>query len=74
MVDSDVGVVSRRALLTERERDIISGEADVTDDYRYQTVSRIRQRFRKLDDDLDALEAHGDLAAELREIICDADD
>jgi hypothetical protein len=73
MVDSQAGVVPRRALLTDREREIISGEADVTDDYRYQTVSRIRQRFERLNDDLAALEAHGDLADELREQICDGD-
>lgn len=61
----------RRALLTEREREIVSGEADdVSDEYRYQTVSRVRKRIRRLEGDLEALEAHGDLGDELREVVC----
>lgn len=62
--------MTRRALLTEREREIISGEADVTDAYRYNTVSRVRARLPLLAKDLEALEAHGDLADELREVVC----
>jgi len=64
----------RRALLTDREREIVSGNADVTDDYRYQTVSRVRKRIQdRLADDMDALESHGDLAEELREVVCEGD-
>ena len=67
-------MADRRALLTEREREIVSGEADdITDDYRYQTVSRIRSRLQRLEDDLEALDAHGDLGEELRDIVCDND-
>lgn len=70
MADTDEPTdTGRRALLTDREREIVSGDADVSDSYRYQTVSRVRARFRRLDDDLAALEAHGDLADELREEI-----
>jgi len=69
-----VRMADRRALLTEREREIVSGEADdITDDYRYQTVSRIRSRLQRLEDDLEALDAHGDLGEELRDIVCDND-
>jgi len=65
------GEGGRRALLTEREREIVSGRADVSDNYRYQTVSRVRKRIRdRLADDLDALEAHGSLADEVREKVC----
>jgi len=73
MTDSkEITRSERRALMTEREREIISGEADdVTDSYRYQTVSRIRARLQHLEDDLNALEAHGDLGEELREIVCE---
>jgi len=60
----------RRALLTDREREIVSGDADVTDSYRYQTVSRVRTRFERLESDLEALEKHGELADELLNIIC----
>ena len=59
-----------RALLTDREREIVSGEADVDDPYRYQTISRVRQRFSRLEDDLEAMEKHGELADEVREIVC----
>jgi hypothetical protein len=67
-------MAGRRALLTEREREIVAGDADVSDSYRYQTISRVRKRFEQLDDDLDALEAHGDLLNELREVVCDERD
>ena len=66
-------VSERRALLTNREREIVAGKADVSDSYRYQTISRVRQRFNRLGDDLDALEAHGELANELRAIVCEED-
>lgn len=64
-------MADRRALLTDREREIIAGEADVSDEYRYQTISRVRSRFNRLEADLAALEKHGDLAEELRELVCD---
>lgn len=72
MVEAEsVAMADRRALLTEREREIVSGDADdISDEYRYQTVSRIRSRLQRLDDDIEALEAHGDLAEELRDIVC----
>ena len=75
MVDPEkVAMADRRALLTEREREIVSGTADdVSDDYRYQTVSRIRSRLQRIEDDLDALDEHGDLGEELREIVCEGD-
>lgn len=60
-----------RALLTDRERKIISGEADVNDQYRYTTISKVRSRFDRLEGDIEALESHGKLAEELREIICE---
>jgi hypothetical protein len=63
-------MADRRALLTERERDIISGEAEVSDNYKYQTVSRVRRRLSKLQSDIEALEQHGELLEELREVVC----
>ena len=67
-----VVMADRRALLTEREREIVSGEADdITDEYRYQTVSRIRSRLQRLEDDIEALDGHGDLGEELRDIVCE---
>jgi|GEM_PF-1637080 len=46
----------RRALLTEREREILAQEADVTDNYRYSVESRVRSRLRdRLGDDIDVI-------------------
>lgn len=46
----------RRALLTEREREILTGEADVTDNYRYSVESRIRSRLKdRLSEDVDVI-------------------
>lgn len=71
MVSSKPATMSdRRALLTDREREIITGEADVSDSYRYQTISRVRSRFTRLSEDLDAFASHGDLLDELREVVC----
>lgn len=64
-------MADRRALLTERERSIVAGEADVTDEYRYQTVSRVRKRMERLEADMEALGKHGELLSELREVVCD---
>lgn len=64
-------MADRRALLTDREREIVSGQAeDVSDEYRYQTVSRVRKRLQRLEGDLEAMDAHGDLGDELREVVC----
>jgi hypothetical protein len=60
----------RRALLTETERAILLGENDVSENHYYTVVSRVRKKIRKLDDDLEALENHGDLAEKLREVVC----
>lgn len=46
----------RRALMTEREREILTDEADVTTNYKYSVESRIRTRLReKLKQDVDVL-------------------
>jgi hypothetical protein len=64
----------RRGLLTEREREIISGEADVSDEYYYSVVSRIRRKIDNLDRDVDLLrEHHPDLYEELRGATVDDD-
>lgn len=49
-------------------------EVDVSDDYRYQTISRIRRRFDRLEEDLEVLdENHDSLGEELRDVICEDD-
>lgn len=65
-----------RALLTDREREIISGEADVTDNYRYKVESTVRNRVKKrLGDDVEFLEEHFPQVHELVvEAVCKEDD
>lgn len=65
-----------RALLTEREQEILSGEADVSDNYRYKVKSIVRNRIRKrLGEDLEVLNEHFPEAHELIvEEVCGTDD
>jgi hypothetical protein len=64
--------MARRALLTDRERDLIEGKGP--DDLRYQAVSRVRRKIEhELTTDVEILrEHHPDLYAELREVVCEA--
>ncbi len=60
-----------RGLLTEREREIIRGDADVSDNYRYRVVSRVRTKIENIDDDVDILaDNRKDLLEELRNVVC----
>jgi len=64
----------RRGLLTENERKILLGEKEVSNNYYYTTVSRVRKKVNHVENDLEALEAHGELAEELREVVCNSFD
>lgn len=72
---SRVGVfgMARRALLTDRERELIEGGDNVDDDLRYQAISRVRRKINdELTTDVEILrEAHPDLYFELREVVCE---
>lgn len=60
----------RRGLLTPREREILTGDADVTDEYYYSVVSRVRRKIQKTEDDAQVLKAHHkDLYQELRQAV-----
>ena len=64
-----------RGLLTEREREIIRGDADVSDNYRYRVVSRVRTKIENIKQDVDILaENREDLLEELREVVCTDDE
>jgi hypothetical protein len=64
-----------RGLLTEREREILKGEADVSDNYRYRVVSRVRTKIENIDDDVEILsESRADLLEELRNVVCEDDE
>jgi len=60
-----------RAILTDREREILRGEADVSEKYYFRVVTRVRKKISKLiDEDLPALDDHDTLGDELREGVC----
>jgi len=61
----------RRALLTEREREILRGEADVNEKYYGVVVTRARNKIERLSEDIEALAHHDTLADELREVVCE---
>jgi hypothetical protein len=65
---------NRRGLLTPREREILSGEADVEDDYYYAVVSRVRGKIENVEEDAAILrENHSSLYSELRAAVSEDD-
>lgn len=61
-----------RALLTERECEILMGEADVSEKYYYRVVSRVRDKIEAVEADLAILdEYHDTLGDELRDVVCE---
>lgn len=61
-----------RAILTPREKEILTGEADVSEKYYYRVVTRVRQKINAIEDDIAILdENHDTLGDELRAIVCD---
>lgn len=72
----DVMSEEGRALLTDREREIISGEADdVTDNYEYKVQSVVRNRVRKrFEGDIAVLEEHFPEVYEMiEEVVCEGE-
>jgi hypothetical protein len=64
-----------RGLLTDREREVLSGKADVTSNYVYQIRSRVREKIERLATDMEILDEHQtDLAEELRETVMSVTD
>ena len=64
-----------RSLLTDREREILAGDADVSDNYRYKVQSVARQRVRGIANDVDVLREHEpEIYNELQEIVCEDSD
>ena len=64
-----------RGILTKREREIIRGEADVSDNHRYRVVSRVRTKIENIGEDVEVLEDNReDLLEELRNVVCEDDE
>jgi hypothetical protein len=65
--------MARRALLTDRERELIEAGEEADDDLRYQAVSRVRRKIEdELPTDVELLrEHHPDLFEELRQTVCE---
>lgn len=61
----------RRALLTDRERELIADEE--VEDQRYVAISRVRTKIKEeLGEDIEILqEHHPELLEELREVVCE---
>lgn len=60
-----------RAILTDREKEILRGEADVSEKYYYRVVTRVRKKIEQVEEDLEVLdENHDSLGEELREVVC----
>ena len=64
-----------RAVMTETDREYISGEGDASDHQRAQSVSRVRSRINEeLPRDIQIMKEHRpDLLEELRAVVCEDD-
>lgn len=66
-------MAEQRALLTDTEREILSGEREVKDNYRYSVESRVRTRVRdRLAGDVEILaQNYPEILEELRSVVCE---
>jgi len=64
-----------RELLTDREQEILAHETAVSSGYYARVVTRVRNKIRRLGDDVTILqEHHPELYEELRETVSDEPD
>lgn len=74
MADKTLSEMGRyRALMTETDREHITGESEPTQDQKDQAVYRVRQRIREeLPQDIEVLAEHRpDVLDELHEVVCE---
>ncbi|MFB6267066.1 MAG: hypothetical protein ABEI31_05345 [Halodesulfurarchaeum sp.] len=63
-----------RGLLTDREREVLRDDVEVSANYLYQIRSRVRQKIDRLAEDVEILEdAQPDLLEELKRVVCDGE-
>lgn len=69
-------MTQQRALLTETERQILNGEEEVKDNYRYSVESRVRTRIaNRLPDDVEVIkDNHPDMYETLVQIVCEGEE
>lgn len=61
-----------RGLLTDREREILTNSTEVSDNYRYRVISRIRTKIDRIEGDVTILaKERPDLLDELQEVVCE---
>lgn len=74
MLHNPRAVSNYRAIMTTTDRERVSGEADVPAKKVYEATSRIRNRIDELEQDMEILdEHHPELAAEVREAVCESE-
>lgn len=65
----------RRSLTTRRERQVLSGDVDASENYERVTESRVRSKIEGLEDELALLDEHRpELAELLRSIVCGSEE
>lgn len=71
--NTQVGMGRYRALMTDTDREHITGESDPSQDQKDQAVYRVRERIREeLPQDIEVLrEQRPDVLEELREVVCE---
>ena len=72
MALDSLSVGKYRAIMTTTDRERITGEANVSDEKRYQAIHRVRSRIEELETDVEVLaEHHPELLEELQKVVCD---
>lgn len=71
--DNQDGMGRYRAIMTETDREHITGESDPSQNQKDQAVYRVRQRIsEELAHDIEVLKKHRpDVLEELREVVCE---
>ena len=72
-VEPQTDMARRRALLTDRERELLAGVNVDEKNYQYQAATRVRNKINdELPQDMEVLEEHHpELYEELRQVVCD---
>lgn len=72
MLPETSGMGQYRAVMTAKDRERITGEAEVPDSKRYEAASRIRKRIEELEEDAEILQKHHpELYEELHNVVCE---